>query len=203
VKLCLRSSAVRALLAFTFATTAVPGVGRASVDDDFESLKDSGVDYTVTGTVCEEVARLRLQQTYPAPVYDVLTGIEYRIGGRTVGELDVVVFDGNDEVIMVSEVKCRNRFGAAASKAREQLERFQDSLASGQPMKLTLKSDPARPFERAQFLGCTDYLKISQRGGVGAGFDLDIGLTLDEAMALRQRLMSCQRDGDCTAPRRP
>jgi hypothetical protein len=193
----------RCLITLTLAAPAASALAdnTARLEEDFEALRDSGVDYTTIGTICEQVARLRLTETYPAPAYRIDTGIEYKMGGRVVGELDVIVFDSHDQAVLISEVKCRRSLGHAASLAHQQLERFQDSLASGQPMLLKQKDEPSRPLDRSQFLGCTDYLIIAQQGSVAAGFDQDIGLELDEAMELRARLMHCQADGDCAPPR--
>lgn len=43
----------------------------------FEALRDSGEKYFIVGTVCEQVAKLNMQQIYKAPEYTVITGIQY------------------------------------------------------------------------------------------------------------------------------
>ena len=66
----------------------------AGLQEDFEALRDSAKDYQIVGTVCEEVARLEMVRAdYPQPRYRVVTGIAYGNGHRTIGELDVVVFE--------------------------------------------------------------------------------------------------------------
>lgn len=185
---------------FSHANTALATPSQA-VLNDFEALHDWAVDYTVFGTICEQVAKLRYEATYPAPAYRIVTGIEYRIGTQTIGELDLVVFDNaNHHAIVVSEVKCRHNLPHAAHLARQQLERFQDNVTGGAALKFVMKSSPTTSIARSQFLSVESYPIVAQSGGEVAGFDVTIGLDLDEVTELRDMLMACQETGACPRP---
>ena len=63
--------------------------------EDFAELKKIPRDYQDAGSICEEVARLDMQREYPAPQFTVEVGIAYADEERTVGELDIIIFDNN------------------------------------------------------------------------------------------------------------
>ncbi|MFN8845351.1 MAG: hypothetical protein ACK5W9_00730, partial [Bdellovibrionales bacterium] len=104
----------------------------AGLGEDFRDLRHTGADFEVVGTVCEEVTRLRFQEEFPAPRYAVTTGVEYGDGSRTIGELDVVVYEAQtNQVHRVAEVKCWKDNAGAIAKAHDQRNRFIRTLKSG------------------------------------------------------------------------
>jgi hypothetical protein len=97
----------------------------ASIQDEVAILKDIPRDYLDTGSICEEVARQETIKEYPAPQFEVLSGIAYETQDGTDGELDVIVFDSNtNKVIKIAEVKCWLKLDHALKKAHEQRARF-------------------------------------------------------------------------------
>lgn len=167
----------------------------------FEVLRNSGEKYEVVGTICEQVAKLKMQEAYPAPRYSVITGIAYNTGGSTVGELDVVVFEtSTNSAILIGEVKCWSHLNGAISKARDQRQRFLANLGSGRPMNLECTNRSCR-FSKQNFKSVQKFISISQSGGTNFGFDMDLPYSLTELMNLRQQLVQCQSRGQCARPK--
>src|SRR3990167_1489645 len=92
----------------------------AGLEADFETIKNWGRSQEATGTICEDIAQLRFMEKYPAPEYTVLTGISYSDKDRTLGELDVIVFNNSNHVAeIVAEVKCWKSPKSGLHKAHE------------------------------------------------------------------------------------
>lgn len=164
-----------------------------SVSELVQRLKNTEEAYNITGTICEQAARLELERDFQPPRFKIETGISYSMGGQTMGELDVVVFDA-DKVAMVAEVKCWKNFGDALQKARSQRKRFQKALGSGR--ELLFWHDKAK-YDSAQFNELRVFESISQKGGKSNGFTRELGYSLEELMDARQRLLNCQAGGRC------
>src|SRR5690606_9004921 len=97
----------------------------------FEELRDLPISYEQKGQICEQVARLQLDDIYPPHAYDINIGIEYIVHNRTIGELDVVVTDKQTrDVILIAEVKCWKNLKGALNKAKDQRSRFIRTLKS-------------------------------------------------------------------------
>ncbi len=174
-----------------------------NIDADFQKLKNNGEKYSVIGVVCEQVAKLRMQEKYPAPQYDVYTGIEYFDARRTIGELDVTVVSNETNpptAVVVSEVKCWKNLDNARVKALDQRKRFQEWMASKKPVRIQMNNGPRLSFTKSQFANVKEYLAISQSGGEASGFEMTLDYTLSELMSLRQRILECQDKGACKAP---
>lgn len=185
-----------AIIALFLSFQAFAGLG-----EDFRDLKESGVDYEVIGAICEQVTRLRYQEEFPANQYEVITGVEYSDGSRTIGELDVVVFEkSSQQVVRVSEVKCWKDFGGAIRKAREQRQRFQNHLRSGKPVYFKVLHGTNYRFKKDNFSMTRDYTAVAQKGAKAAGFDRELPYELKELMQLRQMMLQCQQSRQCKRP---
>lgn len=173
----------------------------AGIGEDFRDLKDSAINYEVVGAVCEEVARLRFQEEFPSGKYAVVTGVEYGDGQRTIGELDVVVFDrATKNVNRVAEVKCWKSTDGAIKKARNQRQRFIRTLQSGKPTYFrSLNSDTK--FKKENFVSNKEFMAVAQKGSKASGFDRELPYELSELMKLRQMMMECQDKGQCAGPK--
>lgn len=169
------------------------------IDDLVNALKDSGEKFEIVGTICEQAARLDLEREYLAPRFTVETGISYGNQNRTIGELDVIVFDSSRNALVVAEVKCWKDLGGAIRKARDQRQRFQNTIAQSDP-RVRLQDRQHLYHRLSDFMNVSSFLSISQSGGRTFGFDREISLSLDELMEARQRLMQCQRSGACRRP---
>lgn len=179
-------------LALPFKSFAAP------LNELYEELRGSGVDYEIVGTVCEQVASLELRKTYPPSDYQIVTGIEYGDNQRTIGELDVVVFEKRSkQAVLVGEVKCWKDLSAARQKALDQRQRFQSSLKRAIELH-----DYEFEYNKAQFQNVQRYVAIAPKGAKAAGFEMDLENTLAELMQLRKMMMDCQRQGQCAAATR-
>lgn len=185
-------SAFLALLVFTSAN--------AGLRDEFLALKHSGKNYQVIGTICEEVARLQLARIYRAPAYTVLTGIAYGNSDRTIGELDVIVFENRTgEAVKVAEVKCWRDMSAGLNKALNQRERFIRTINSHQTLYFR-STTTNEYFDQSQFDSIQEFSSMAQRGATRYGYDEELQYSLEELMTLRAMLISCQDRGECARP---
>jgi hypothetical protein len=172
------------------------------INPAFEELKQSSEKYEIAGTVCEQVARLELEQQYPADQYSVQNGIAYTQHGQILGELDVVVFRKSDhKVILIGEVKCWHNLEKARKKAVVQRERFRFYLHNGgYGIDFYRTAQPRVHFKPVQFENAPPFILISQEEGSNIGFDLALPYTLNELMQLRDLLVHCQYVGECSKP---
>ena len=136
--------------------------------EDYKDLKYSSANYQPFGTVCEQVAKLRLEERFDDELFEVVTGIGYfHRGGRQIGELDVVVLRKSDqEAVMIAEVKCWNNLASAKKKAWRQLNRFRDNFDRNTPVTMHLMDDHKIEFTWEQFDESPEYIIISQNGGL-------------------------------------
>lgn len=168
----------------------------APLNELFEKLRDSALNYEVVGVVCEQVARLELMKTYPESEYHIVNGIEYGDNTRTIGELDVIVFQkSTQKAVLVGEVKCWRDLKAALSKARNQRKRFQNSLSKNIELH-----DHETDYDKSQFSNVQKYVAIAPKGATATGFEMDMENSLGELMELRDMLLRCQDAGQCAAP---
>lgn len=173
-------------------------VALAGLGDDFAKLKQNPrVDYEVVGAVCEQVAKLRFEEEFPAGRYTVTTGVEYGDGRRTIGELDVVVLENlTSRVVRVTEVKCWKSLSGALKKAQEQRARFIRTLKSNLPIKFKSLSSNLQ-FKKENFANVSEYGSMAQKGSKSAGFDRELPYELKELMQLRLMMLQCQQSGQC------
>lgn len=187
---------------FVFAMLTMASCFAFSADTKplFEALRNSGENFNVVGTICEQVARLNLQKTYPSDQFDIINGIEYSDQDGVMGELDVSVLRKSDsKAVLVAEVKCWNNLAGANQKARAQRQRFLNAIRSN--VKLDMKCHDARPchFTDANFKSVQKFITISQDGGEKFGFDMTLGYSMTEMMNLRHQLIDCQYAGQCAS----
>ena len=186
-------SLVLIFLAFVspaFATSTQPA---------FDALKNLAVDYSPTGQICEQVARLELATKYQPAQYDIAVGVEYSVAGRTIGELDIVVVDKKSKAVeLVGEVKCWKSVSGGLSKAQKQRARFLRTLNT-QPDQIEFDAKEGGTFSAQQFQR-SNFIAIAQNGSKSQGFDVELTYTLRELMDLRGQLLDCQSQGKCATP---
>lgn len=168
--------------------------------EDFEILKHIPRDYQDAGSICEEVARVDMMRLYRAPQYTVEVGIAYADDERTIGELDIVIFDNNmNKVIKVGEVKCWKDVRGGLKKAREQRTRFINNLESGRVLRFRSTST-GKYYDPGQFTGLKDFFSMAQKGSAAQGFTRELQYTLSELKQYRKEMIHCQNRGECVSP---
>lgn len=189
---------VTGLVAFLF-----PFLSFAGFYEDLDTLNHTPAKYEVIGTICEQVAKLRMEEAYQQPVYTVVTGIAYGDSSRTIGELDVVVFENHSHgAIKIAEVKCWNDMRGGLNKALDQRQRFLKTLGSRKGGLFFQSTDDGRHYDQGQFSGAKDFISIAQKGARNVGYDAELDYTLEELMRMRTMVMQCQKQGQCAqAPR--
>ncbi|UOF01864.1 hypothetical protein [Bdellovibrio reynosensis] len=175
-------------------------LARASWEEDFQLLKDFAVSYEASGTICEEIARLDMQEEYPSPQYSVINGIAYGDEERVIGELDVVIFDNNlQAVIKIAEVKCWKDPKAGIEKAHEQRARFIKAIRTGKPLRF-FSTSSEEVFPQSQFQNVKEFFSIAQKGTSTFGFERELEYTLLELKNYRFEMIRCQNQGKCAHP---
>lgn len=170
----------------------------AGLSEDYHQLKNTGRDFSIIGTICEQVAQLRFAERYQEPEYRVITGIAYSDQERTLGELDLIVFNNsNNQAEVIAEVKCWKDAKGGLKKAREQRQRFLTNVRSSKALTFRYLDNPSERFTKTQFNKTEQFISISQKGTMKAGFDYEMDYTLDELMQLRADIMACQNSGEC------
>jgi hypothetical protein len=170
----------------------------AGLSDDYEKIKNSGRDLEPTGAICEEVAQLRFVEKYPAPKYQVITGIDYSDAKGSVGELDLIVFNTETSMAdVVAEVKCWKSPKNGLEKAKDQRQRFLTHVRSSKPIKFKWLDDPTFVLTKEQFSKVSEFYFIAQAGTQTEGFDYELPYTLKELMQLRSDVLNCQARGQC------
>ena len=114
---------------------------------------DMGFDFKVEGEVLEILALVDLHNMYDPEEYFFTGGIEYRdgSGGRTMGELDVLVGERSTcNIVVVGEAKLGK---GSLGKAHKQLNRFKGFLGSHlRPMSDQLFDRVAQAFSLTRTL---------------------------------------------------
>ena len=187
---------------FTFAlslllTFSVFGRTGNNFERDYLILKKIAADYRSFGSICEQVARLRLKETFDPKKFNFLVGLEYRNSLRVLGEIDLIVFSKKDgRVVVVGEVKCWKNLNAAMKKAEKQLNRFFKSMKGEKKVFFYPKERVNIKFEKKAFMNAKK-MYFSQKTQKISPFKNDIGLTLLEVKKLREKLQTCQRNKEC------
>lgn len=173
----------------------------AGLSEDYHALKNLGKNLEAVGSICEDVTQLRYIEQYPEPQFRVLTGIAYSDNERTLGELDLIVFDNQTHnAVLIGEVKCWKDPKGGLKKAKEQRKRFLDNVKSSKALTFKWLSDPKEKFSKTQFNKTSNFISVSQLGTKDKGFDVELEYTLSELMQLREDIMRCQDSGECAKP---
>jgi hypothetical protein len=169
------------------------------VESYVDQLKNIPISYEASGTICEQVARLEVMKQYPDNQFETVTGIAYGDSQRTIGELDVIVFNRTTNmVVIIAEVKCWKDLAAAHTKALAQRTRFLNSMRSSKAFKLF---SPTQAYSKQQFMAPDlQFITISQAGGLDYGFTYALEHSLNELMSLRTLMLRCQSDNLCARP---
>jgi hypothetical protein len=173
----------------------------AGLDQDYLDLKDRGRNLQDTGAICEEVAILEKQREY-GNQYTVISGIEYGDRYRTIGELDLIIFENRtNTAVLIGEVKCWKNMAAGLRKAKDQRQRFLQNVHSGKELFFRWKDNPQVRFTKQQLNKAERFISVAQRGSIAVGYDLELEHSLSELMQLRDKIMQCQTAGLCKKPK--
>lgn len=173
----------------------------ADLEQDYNAIKNSGRSFEPQGTICEEVAKLGFEKQFPAPQFEVITGITYGEKFGTLGELDLIVIDTvSNTAVAIGEVKCWKNPAQGLAKAMDQRDRFIRNIHSGKNLVFGWDQDQTRKFSKDQFSKINTFVSIAQKGSKEVGFDQELDYTLKELMTLRSKILRCQDLADCKKP---
>jgi|GEM_PF-6741687 len=165
------------------------------LDDYFLEIRDLPFNYGNVGSVLEAIAYIELTRIYPPPRYQVLANTEYRdANGRTVGELDILVYDlSAGHVDSVYEVKLTASPSRAGKHARQQLLRFQKYIKDDLIYDF-MGSYPQARLEAADFKESTKYLLIGGSETLDYDWAIQLDIRRDEGDVLQERIRDYQKD---------
>lgn len=185
---------MRTILFLTSFMLSSPNLYAQNTDRLFDQLKSSSAKFEIVGAVCEQAARIDFEREFPPPRFSVETGISYGDSGRTIGELDVIVFDEAKRAVQVAEVKCWKNSAGGLRKAKEQGSRFVRAVG----MKgITFRHEGDREHLASEFAAVSKVLTVGPLGVSQVGYDKELQYSLDELMQVRQRLLECRASGEC------
>lgn len=168
--------------------------------EDFELLKNTPRSYEDAGAICEELARLKFEKKYDKKDYDVVVGIAYDDTRATVGELDIIVFNHQEnKVIHIAEVKCWKDMKAGLEKAKDQRQRFLSHIRSTKPLRFRSTSTD-QIYQTEQFKGVTNFSTLGQKGSTAFGYDEELEYELRELHHMTSDMLRCQDRGECAKP---
>jgi len=152
------------------------------------------LDYVMIGSILEALARAEMLSEYPPPENMISGGVKYYSdAGVLLGELDLVIVNQEGEAVVVGEVKLSSEssraMGRNRRKARQQLQRFRETLQSGGIASF----DPPRigdvVFTNEVFAACNTYIIVGPRGSTACDFDREMDINREEGDALQRRLV--------------
>lgn len=189
------------LLAPNFTLASTKSLNTSSkLNEAFQRLKDVGVDLQPTGTICEYLAKEKLEETFNPEQFQIILGIQYGEQRNAVGEIDLTVMDlVHDEVVYIAEVKCWKNPSAGLKKAKSQLNRFINYLEGNKVnwMKILAPGYDNIFVSSRLFNSGFDVGYIAQKGTSRKGYTHELSFSLKEAMILRSMIMKCQSQGKC------
>ena len=187
--------------AFVFiATLLASSLSFAAWSEDFLEIKNTPRNYTDSGAICEELAKVQFEKEFDKKNYEVVVGIAYGDGQRTIGELDVVIFDKNaNSAVKVTEVKCWSNLSGGLTKAHQQRARFLANIETDK--KIFFKSTATlKSYSMEQFKTVTEFTTLGQKGSVQAGYDAELDYELSELHRMSSQMIQCQNHGECARP---
>ncbi len=178
----------------------VAGPVFAGWEEDFQELKKRPASYENTGSICEEIGRLQVERELNDSNFEVITGVEYGTAGRTLGELDIVVFDKRSgDAVHASEVKCWKDMRGGLKKARQQRARFVNAVNSGKNLYfravLSKETYPSKIFQNVR-----EFTTLGQKGTKKSGYDSELEYDLRELHNMRGEMLDCQSREECPRP---
>lgn len=159
------------------------------LDHYMQILRDFDRNYHPIGTVLEVLALKKLRNEYPDH-YKISDSVAYyNESGRTLGEMDLVVYNQRtEEVEKIVEVKLTDDYDRARKKARRQLNRIKRKLRQGKVADFRDMTNPNNDFNVEDFCCVETYVKLSSRGALCHEFDYELDLKREEGDLLHDRL---------------
>lgn len=169
----------------------------AGWNEDFEVLKTRPRSYEDSGAICEELAKIQFEKKYDTSKYNVEVGIAYGDTDRTIGELDIVVFEKSPlKVVHVAEVKCWKDARAGLEKAKDQRKRFLTNVNRDKVLYFESTSTQ-KDYSQQLFEGPMTFSTIGQKGTVQHGYDDELEYDLRALHEYRMDMLECQDRGEC------
>lgn len=195
----LRTTLSAILLLFWAGFCATPVLANTNWQRNYiEKLRNEPVDYLSDGMICEQVARLEMEEEYSKDSYQVEVGLNYGRRSQVIGELDIVIFDRRTrEAVLVGEVKCWNEPGQARAKGNSQRARFFEFLYDIPDLQIWRNQER---FPNRYFSSLRDFVLIGPAGSRALGFDREMRLDLAQLRQLRVAMLECQKTGYCRRP---
>lgn len=151
-------------------------------------LENHDRNYHAIGTILEVLLLKKFRNEYPDH-YKVTDGIAYyNHQGRTLGELDIVVYNTRtDKVELIGQAKLSGD-RSSLGDAEEQLRRFQNHLRNDEVGNIRDLRNPNNQFEVEDFCCVNQNWAMAGRGALCSEFDYELDLKRHEADILQRRV---------------
>lgn len=176
---------------------SIPPARRPLIQQYYEQLRDLRIPkWGSIGAVLEHLAVIQFNAKFDPKEFRALANLTYHDeSGRTLGELDIVVWNVRENrAEVVYEVVISDQLHRKATASRNQLRRFETALKEHQTTRILYPTDTARTFEPAQFEGARFEI-LGNQGALAAGFDSEVDLTRPEGDFLQRKLIDYRNDG--------
>ncbi|HOW96999.1 MAG TPA: serine/threonine-protein kinase [Kiritimatiellia bacterium] len=174
----------------------IPEERRALVQLYFKQLRDlQGFKWASIGTVMEALAAVQFKEQFDPSQMQALPNISYHDEtGRTVGELDVVLWNVPSncaEVVYEAVITDNLRRNKASSWT--QLNRFRVAVQERTVHHFIYAHDPTWKMDISQF-DHARYGLMGSRGALAEGYESEVDITRAEAEFLQRRIIEYQKN---------
>lgn len=168
---------------------------RALIQKYFEQLREMrGIKWGSIGAVLEALAKIQFDATLNPEEFQTLCNLTYHDAtGKTVGELDVVIWNRRENrAEVVYEAAVSDELQRKAMPSRNQLKRFEAAIKKHEVIKVLNPHDDRWTCDPAQFERARIEI-LGNQGAIAAGFDVEIDITRSEADFLQRKILNWRK----------
>ncbi len=161
------------------------------VDEYYEQIHDLKFDFGKLSNIFAAVAFLELKEEFKEPAYEILSGIDYKdLDGKKAGTLDLVVWDKKKkEAARIYLVKASANFPRSLKIGEKYIDRFKSMVESRDIGDMDARNNRFRILRVSEFRNIKHFGIIGLKGAVEKGWEREVDLTREEAMALQQMII--------------
>ena len=168
---------------------------RPLIQQYYEQLRDlPGRHWGSIGTILESLAVLQFNEKFDPQERVALANLTYHdTEGRTLGELDVVIWNVKEERGEIAyEAANSSKLHRKGTGSRNQVRRFQEAVENDAVAKVMNPYDAKWSVRPEQFKGVQIAI-LGNQGALAAGFDAEVDITRAETEFLQRRLLDYRK----------
>jgi len=168
---------------------------RPLIQRDFEQMRDlKDPHWGSIGAVLETLAIVQFNARNNPKERRAVGNLTYHDAtGRTLGELDVVIWNvPENRAEVVYEAVVSDQLHRKGTSSRNQIRRFETAIKEGRVARILHPNDPSWKFEPSQFEQ-TRIEIMGNQGALAAGFESEVDITRFEADFLQRKLLDWRK----------